>query len=87
MNRLRRRLTQATPVKKTQILKPYITKLWDLGQGWSRVQVRAQLLGLRLRSKIYRCLPVGSYPTLVLGYLLFYTADPNRNKTRYPEQG
>ena len=31
-------------------------------------------------------LPVGSYPTPFLGYLLFYIGDPNQ-KTRYPKQG
>ena len=31
-------------------------------------------------------LPVGSYPTPFLGYLLFYTTDPN-HKTMYPKKG
>ena len=31
-------------------------------------------------------LPVGSYPSPFLGYLLFYITDPN-HKTRYPKKG
>ena len=31
-------------------------------------------------------IPRGSYPTPVLGYLIFYIADPN-HKTRYPKKG
>ena len=31
-------------------------------------------------------LPVGSYPTPGLGYLLFYIPDPH-HKTRYPKKG
>ena len=30
-------------------------------------------------------IPVGSYPTPFLGYLLFYITDPN-HKTRYPKK-
>ena len=30
--------------------------------------------------------PVGSYPTPFLGYILFYIGDPN-HKTRYPKKG
>ena len=31
-------------------------------------------------------LPIGSYPTPFLRYLLFYIGDPN-HKTRYPQKG
>ena len=37
----------------------------------------------RVQSNI---IPVGSYPTPFLGYLLFYVTDPN-HKTRYPKKG
>ena len=36
--------------------------------------------------RVFDGLPVGSYHTSFLGYLLFYTPDPNR-KARYPKKG
>ena len=54
------------------------TSLWDhrlIGQIVRRSAVSAAIRH-----------PVGSYPTPCLGYLLFFTTDPNR-KTWHPEKG
>ena len=37
------------------------------------------------KTLIIMALPVGSYPTPFLGYLLFYIADPN-HKVGYPKK-
>ena len=62
---------------------------WNLDLGESGVYGVARhhlLLPRQIFKPQCYTLPVGSYPTPFLGYLLFYTTNPN-HKTRYPRKG